>query len=75
MFYRVQVIQVRNEPFEIKRHCFMFMFGAVGFLHHQQEEFYVELELLREDSIEDNLVIEGEYLSEASMKDLWNWTE
>ncbi len=40
-----------------------------------QEEFIVELELLKEDSIEDDLLIEGEYLSEKNMQELWNWSE
>jgi len=35
----------------------------------------VELELLKEDSIEDDLLIEGEYLSEKNMQELWNWSE
>ena len=30
---------------------------------------------MKEDSVEDDLVIEGEYMSEESMRDTLQWTE
>ena len=40
-----------------------------------QDSFIQECELLREDSLEDDLIIEGEYLSETSMIEDWGWSE
>lgn len=37
--------------------------------------FIQEVETLREDSVEDDLVIEGEYVSEKAMKEIHQWTE
>ena len=33
------------------------------------------MELFREDLLSNELIIEGEYVSEATMRDEWNWKE
>lgn len=38
-----------------------------------QDSFVQEVELLKEESIEDDLLIEGQYLSETDMRECWGF--
>jgi hypothetical protein len=40
-----------------------------------QEVFIEELELIQENLLANDLVIEGEYMSEESMKPIWGWSQ
>ena len=40
-----------------------------------QETFLEELELIREDELANDLVVEGEYLSEQQMLEAWAWPQ
>ena len=48
------------------------MFQSVGY---DPESFITEVEMYREDLLSDELIIEGEYASEDTMRDQWNWSE
>ena len=48
------------------------LFQSVGF---DPQSFITEVELFREDLLSNELIIEGEYVSEATMRDEWNWKE
>lgn len=48
----------------------------MGFLLHAlKEEFIQQCELLRSDSLENELSVEGEYASESKMRDEWGRSE
>ena len=40
-----------------------------------QESFIEQCELLRSDLLQNDLDIEGEFASEATMRDEWQWSE
>lgn len=42
---------------------------------YDPDTFLVQVELYREDMQSNELVIEGEYASEKTMRDDWHWTE
>ena len=42
--------------------------------HRYQEEFVTELEILNSDILENNLTVEGEYVSESTME-TWGWNK
>lgn len=49
---------------------------AVAVLWMQQQEAFIEeCELLRADILENELVVEGEYVSEKVMREDWSWSE
>ena len=48
------------------------MFQSVGY---DPGSFITEVEMYREDLLSNELIIEGEYASEDTMRDEWNWSE
>ena len=40
-----------------------------------QDVFVEEIELIAEDLLSNDLVVEGEYMSEATMKEVWGWSQ
>lgn len=40
-----------------------------------QDSFIEELELIREDELANDLILEGQFLSEKEMMEVWGWSE
>lgn len=47
----------------------------MGFANPIQESFIEELELIREDELANELIVEGQFLTEQEMSEVWGWTE
>ena len=59
--------------------CFPLNFSLTLPITHSaqclQESFVLECELVQEDLLSNDITIEGEYLSEETMKSEWGWTQ
>ena len=40
-----------------------------------QDVFVEEIQLISEDLLSNDLVVEGEYMSETTMKEVWGWSQ
>ena len=53
----------------------LFVVSVVSCKRLRQESFIEEIELLREDELANDLVVEGEFVTELTMRQQWKWPE